>query len=322
MEDREQRLNEVARIAVSLETETGCPARLMIAQWALESQWGAKPAGHANYFGIKKADRHTMCCTVTTHEVVGGKSVVEDLEFADYDSLEDSCRDYAWLITNGAPYRAAWQQYQSDHNLPELITAVARAYATDPGYAHLAASIAEQANVTEAIAGAKSEKRDGVVTPGTTTFYSWEDYNKGEYTRLNDLIYDAAKELKRRGYRMMQDVFEREILSHAIGGDYLGIGVESMAELVGEIIESAVEKHGPEAAERLLKNAKSGFNKEVQEARAKKRSQSPSASQKPMGNGSGIGDKGGQEGGSGDVQESLRRTKPPEWVKATEKAME
>lgn len=36
---------------------------------------------------------------MTTHEVVNGKSVVEDLEFADYDSLADSCADYAWLIT-------------------------------------------------------------------------------------------------------------------------------------------------------------------------------------------------------------------------------
>ena len=56
--DRDRRLAEVARIAVRIEAETGCPARLLIAQWALESEWGAKPAGAANYFGIKKAARH------------------------------------------------------------------------------------------------------------------------------------------------------------------------------------------------------------------------------------------------------------------------
>jgi hypothetical protein len=39
------------------EAETGCPAPLMIAQWAVESSWGAKPAGKANYFGIKMAAR-------------------------------------------------------------------------------------------------------------------------------------------------------------------------------------------------------------------------------------------------------------------------
>jgi flagellum-specific peptidoglycan hydrolase FlgJ len=58
--DRQARLTQVAQIAVRLEKETGCPARLMIAQWAIESQWGEKPVGHANYFGIKRAARHTQ----------------------------------------------------------------------------------------------------------------------------------------------------------------------------------------------------------------------------------------------------------------------
>jgi len=157
METFEIRLNEVARIAVCLEQQTGCPAQLMIAQWAIESAWGEKPVGHANYFDIKKADRHTKCCTVTTREVINGKSVVENLEFADYDSLEDACRDYAWLITQGPPYRAAWQRYQSDHDLNELATAVACAYATDPNYAHLVLSVASQQNIAKAIGFARQE---------------------------------------------------------------------------------------------------------------------------------------------------------------------
>ena len=70
MEDREQRLREVARIGLKLEHETGCPAQLMIAQWALDSKWGAKPAGEANFFGIKAGRRHEKCCTVTTREVI------------------------------------------------------------------------------------------------------------------------------------------------------------------------------------------------------------------------------------------------------------
>ena len=120
MEDREQRLREVARIAVDLEARTGCPAQMLIAQWALESQWGAKPAGQANYFGIKAASRHAKCCTVTTREVINGQSVVQNLEFADYDSL-------------------------------------AGTYATDPNYAHLAAAIAGQTNVAQAVAAAHQE---------------------------------------------------------------------------------------------------------------------------------------------------------------------
>jgi len=158
MEDREERLREVARIAVALEAQTGCPAAMMIAQWALESKWGAKPAGNSNFFGIKRSTCHEKCCTVTTREVVNGKSVIQDLQFADYDSLEDSCRDYAWLITQGAPYRTAWEQYQNDHDLHALIAAVAGTYATDPSYAHLAAAIAGQTNVAQAIAAARQEE--------------------------------------------------------------------------------------------------------------------------------------------------------------------
>jgi flagellar protein FlgJ len=150
-------LKEVAGIAAALEKQTGCPAQLMIAQWAIESQWGEKPAGHANYFGIKKADRHTKCCTVTTHEVVNGKSVVQNLEFADYNSLNDSCRDYAWLIAHGAAYRTAWVQYQGDRDLHALIRAVAGAYATDPNYARLATAISSQTNVTQAIVDARQK---------------------------------------------------------------------------------------------------------------------------------------------------------------------
>jgi len=157
MDDLQSRLDQVAQIAVALEAQTGCPAQLLIAQWALESEWGAKPAGTANYFGIKRAARHTKWCTVTTREVVNGKSIVQELQFADYDSLEDSCRDYAWLITNGAPYHAAWQQYLNDRNLHTLIAAVARVYATDPNYARVAASIAGQENVAQAIGEAHQE---------------------------------------------------------------------------------------------------------------------------------------------------------------------
>jgi flagellum-specific peptidoglycan hydrolase FlgJ len=150
--ERQKRLNEVARIAVKVESETGLPAPLLIAQWAIESRWGAKPSGNANYFGIKKADRHKKCCVVTTHEVIKGYRVEMDLEFADYDSLEESCRDYAWLITHGRPYSEAWRKYQRDKSVHALVFDVARTYATDPSYSGLALQIYGQTNVKQAIA--------------------------------------------------------------------------------------------------------------------------------------------------------------------------
>ena len=154
--DRDHRLAEVARIAVRLEAETGCPARMLVAQWALESSWGAKPTGASNYFGIKKAARHEKCCTAPTYEVIGGRRLEQTLQFADYDSLDASCRDYAWLITHGAPYGVAWANYQKTHDLRNLIAAVAGTYATDPNYKALATSIAYQANVAAAITAART----------------------------------------------------------------------------------------------------------------------------------------------------------------------
>jgi hypothetical protein len=62
METLETRLNEVARIAVRLEQKTGCPAQLMIAQWAIESAWGEKPVGHANFpWGLHRAKLLIVC---------------------------------------------------------------------------------------------------------------------------------------------------------------------------------------------------------------------------------------------------------------------
>jgi flagellum-specific peptidoglycan hydrolase FlgJ len=180
METLETRLNEVARIAVRLDQETGCPAQLLIAQWAIESKWGEKPVGHANYFGIKRAGRHTKWSTVATQEfftpaqlaawnrqhgslahvlatLPDGRQRVElEDEFADYDSLDASCQDYAWLITHGEPYREARQRYQQDKDIAELIGGIARTYATAPRYAELAEEIAIQPNVAKAVAEANS----------------------------------------------------------------------------------------------------------------------------------------------------------------------
>jgi flagellum-specific peptidoglycan hydrolase FlgJ len=154
-QERQKRLEEVAAIAVRLEAETQVPAAAIIAQWALESQWGSKPVGTANYFGIKKSARHAQCCTVTTHEVVNGERITQNLEFADYASLADSCADYAWLISHGAPYSFEWLTYLAKKDVAALISGIARRYATDPDYAALATQIAQQSNVQQAIRGAR-----------------------------------------------------------------------------------------------------------------------------------------------------------------------
>lgn len=152
---RQLRLDQAAAIGVGIEAETGVPASAQVTQWALESGWGAKPSGHANYFGIKKAARHSLCCTVLTHEVIDGRRVEKSLTFADYPDIFASFHDYAWLISNGEPYAAVWSKYRTDRDEVALIRGIAKIYATDPNYAELAASIAAEAPVVEAIQRAR-----------------------------------------------------------------------------------------------------------------------------------------------------------------------
>jgi flagellum-specific peptidoglycan hydrolase FlgJ len=154
--DLQTRLLQIAAIAVAIEKDTQCPAQLMIAQWAVESRWGAKPVGKANYFGMKKNSRDPLSVTVETEEVVDGKREEKLLQFADYDSLEESARDYAVLITQGDPYREAWSRYLQDRNLATLIAAVAARYASDGDYAMLVSTIAHQSNVARAIGTAQT----------------------------------------------------------------------------------------------------------------------------------------------------------------------
>ena len=154
----------------------------MIAQWAIESSWGAKPVGHADVFGIKRDARHSDFCVVTTQEcfwaaqiapwnarhpgrparVIGnlpdGKHIVElEDEFADYPSLDAACRDYVWLITHGDRYQQAWASYEVTRDLPALIDGVARVYATASDYAALLHQIAGQANVAAVIQSAREK---------------------------------------------------------------------------------------------------------------------------------------------------------------------
>ncbi len=153
--ERQSRLNEISKIAVHLETLTQVPAQLLVSQWALESKWGSKPVGVANYFGIKRSKRHEKCATCVTTEYIDGKPQKQTLEFADYDDLTASASDYCWLISNGAPYRLAWASYLRTKDVRQLLLGISRTYATDPSYGKLVQQIAGSGVVVEALAKAR-----------------------------------------------------------------------------------------------------------------------------------------------------------------------
>lgn len=137
-------------LAKAAEAKFGVPARLTLAQAALESQWGRRPIGN-NYFGIKQAARHKASKVVLTSEQEKtGQIYKARLAFADYPTIEAGVMDYAWLISQGAPYRVPWTKYQTNKNLAELAQGIAKIYATSHSYTQLLLTLLNQSDIIEA----------------------------------------------------------------------------------------------------------------------------------------------------------------------------
>ena len=115
---------DVINTAVSM----GMPphlAPLAAAQWALESGWGKYQSGKNNAFGIKGAGT-----TVQTQEDYGNGMVSVNASFRDYNSPQESVRDYVELLQQ--PRYAAVMQARTP---AEALRAVkAAGYATDSAY--------------------------------------------------------------------------------------------------------------------------------------------------------------------------------------------
>jgi flagellum-specific peptidoglycan hydrolase FlgJ len=128
-----QRLSAAAKAAVDCEHDTGLPAEITVAQWALESGWGSCAPGN-NCFGIKAM---APCVTqlLPTVEYIHGERTEMTCGFAAFNDLAECFKAHAQLIIGAKPYAQAWAQYQQDHDVLGLIKGIAPHYATDPSYA-------------------------------------------------------------------------------------------------------------------------------------------------------------------------------------------
>jgi len=145
-------LVQAARAAVECERETGCPAEVSVAQWALESAWGKRAPGN-NCFGIKDTDRYPDSRYVVTKEYLNGEWRTMKLAFEVYPTLKDCFIDHACLITRlKSCYGPAWLQYLEDRDLDAYIDGISRYYATDPQYAVKIKKIAHNPRISAAIA--------------------------------------------------------------------------------------------------------------------------------------------------------------------------
>jgi flagellum-specific peptidoglycan hydrolase FlgJ len=123
--------------AKTIAARTGVPVEVILAQSALESNWGRTVKDNA-YFGIKGKSATGKSTSFSTHEVtLSGQRVSEIDEFRAYSTYAEAADDYASLIQKR--YSAAFA-YRNDPE--QFAEAVARqGYATDPQYAKKLKSI-------------------------------------------------------------------------------------------------------------------------------------------------------------------------------------
>jgi len=118
-------------VAKEVADELGVSHKIILAQAALESGWGAKAKNNA-FFGIKSHGR-AGGQTFTTHEEVDGKQVKITDSFRQYDTPEDSIRGYGDFLKSNPRYRYFLAAGQGNENA-QLTALQQSGYATDTKY--------------------------------------------------------------------------------------------------------------------------------------------------------------------------------------------
>ncbi len=133
------------------------PASVSIAQWALESGWGAHESGKWNYGGItakvsgavfpyqpgKPLEPATLCWT---HEEVNGAVVKCQRWFKDYPSPDAFFDAHAKLLATAPVYAPAIAALP---DVGRFVDLMAPHYASASGYAELIHSIIRGHNLTQ-----------------------------------------------------------------------------------------------------------------------------------------------------------------------------
>ncbi|HEY9133397.1 MAG TPA: flagellar assembly peptidoglycan hydrolase FlgJ [Dyella sp.] len=134
----------------------GVSVRAVLAQAALETQWGqhmphGKGQSSNNLFGIKAGGSWDgKKVNVSTLEYEDGVAVRKQAQFRAYDSAGESFDDYARMISDNPRYAAA--KGHGDDVMGFARGLVAGGYATDPSYAHKLAAIANGPVMRQALA--------------------------------------------------------------------------------------------------------------------------------------------------------------------------
>lgn len=155
-EDAQEFVRELAPQASIVAKQLGLSLRTVLAQAALETQWGKHMPKHAdgsssfNLFGIKAGGSWGGSrVNVPTVEYEGGIAVRKQAQFRSYSSTADSLADYADVINNNPRYAQA--RGRGDDVLGYAHALVDGGYATDPEYAAKVAALANSSVMRQAL---------------------------------------------------------------------------------------------------------------------------------------------------------------------------
>jgi flagellar protein FlgJ len=159
--DAEQFVSALAPYARKVAAKLGVSLRAVLAQAALETQWGKHMPAHAdgsssnNLFGMKAgagwAGGHV---NVPTLEFEGGVPVRRQAQFRAYATPEASFEDFARLVGENPRYAGALGKGDDVLGFARGLTT--GHYATDPAYASKIAAIADSPAMRQALAALKN----------------------------------------------------------------------------------------------------------------------------------------------------------------------
>ena len=122
---------DIIEAAKASQKRWGIPASITLAQWIVESAWGAAmPPDSNNPFGIKALDSQPAVES-ETREVIDGKVITTVARFRRFDSQTEAFELHGKLLSTGSPYRSAMEVVQDPDRFADALTGV---YATDPQY--------------------------------------------------------------------------------------------------------------------------------------------------------------------------------------------
>jgi flagellum-specific peptidoglycan hydrolase FlgJ len=138
---------DIIEAAQAAQKAMGVLASISLAQYGLESGWGARMTGTNNPFGIKavQGQPYQLC---PTHEFINGKYIAVMARFASYQSIADAFIEHAKLLASHPQYNA-FMLADKTGNVEAAVNALTGVYATAPNYGPILWHIIQGGNLTQ-----------------------------------------------------------------------------------------------------------------------------------------------------------------------------